>query len=204
MTDHLEILAHAISDVGYWRWWAAELPQVFQIEFGGVQLWNPPAAEGEPPCGIVALRFARPTSVAFLTLSDKLPSDWIKQFHDDALEPFDVSDDRFSFNNRDLTASLVQEAIKVNQFHGVAVDSEDFCSVQFRLSFAAGGAGLIVAGDTMDLHTSQGLVKIDQVEEMSARWWTYWKEYWRLKRAGTPLPRDYACEVTIPLKEGID
>jgi hypothetical protein len=190
--------------VGYWRWWAAELPHVFQVEFGGVQLWCPPATEGEPPCGVVALRFAQPISVVFLTLSDDLPDDWIQQFHDDELEPFDVSEERFSFNNDELPSSLLQEAIKVTQFHGAAVDTEDFREAKFRLCFAAESAGLIVAGNRMDLCTSQGLVPIEQVEEMSAKWWAYWKEYWKLKRSDNPLPRDYACEATIPLKASLD
>ena len=177
---------------------------MFQVEFGGVQLWCPPAAEGEPPCGIVAVRFAKPISVVFLTLSDDLHDNWIQQFHDDKLEPFDVSEEHFSFNDRELASSLLQEAVNVDHRHGVDADTEEFHKAKFRLSFAAGGAGLIVAGDTMELHTSRGLMQIDQVEEMSARWWAYWKEYWKLKRSDNPLPRDYACEVTIPLKGILD
>jgi hypothetical protein len=173
---------------------------VFQVEFGGVQLWCPPTAEGEPPSGVVALRFAEPVSVVFLALSKGLPDDWIQQLHDDALEPFDISEDRFAFNSDELPSGLLQEAIKVTQFHGAAVGTECFREAGFRLCFAAGGAGLIVAGNAMDLWTGQGLVPIEQVEEMSARWWAYWKEYWRLRRTGKPLPRDYACEVTIPIE----
>jgi hypothetical protein len=39
---------------------------------------------------------------------------------------------------------------------------------------------------------------------MSAKWWAYWKEYWKLRRTDKPLARDYACEVTIPIKGDID
>lgn len=56
MTDHLTTLEQAISDVGYWRWWADALPDVFQVEFGGVQLHFPPASPEEPPNDVVALR----------------------------------------------------------------------------------------------------------------------------------------------------
>jgi hypothetical protein len=199
MTDHLEILARAIPDVGYWRWWVAELPEVFQIEFGGVQLWCPPTAEGEPPCGIVALRFAEPVSVVFLTLSEDLPDDWIQRLHDDKLEPFDVSEGLLSFNDERLLSDVLQKAVKVDLFHGAAVDSEQFRRARFRLSFAAEGVGLVLAGDTMHLHTSAGLVQVHEVEEMSRKWWEYWKDYWRLRRTDQPLPKDYACEVTIPI-----
>jgi hypothetical protein len=44
-TDHLAVLANAISDVGYWSWWARERPDMFQLKFGGTQLYFPPQAK---------------------------------------------------------------------------------------------------------------------------------------------------------------
>src|SRR5215475_13507012 len=67
MNRWLDTLAEAISDVGYWQWWAENLPQHFQVEFGGTQLWNAPMAVGEPPSGQIALRFINPKSMSFLT-----------------------------------------------------------------------------------------------------------------------------------------
>src|SRR5262245_35039291 len=55
--DHLPALESAISDLGCWTWWAANLPSAFQVEFGGTQLWNPPSGEGQPPSSRIALRF---------------------------------------------------------------------------------------------------------------------------------------------------
>ncbi len=73
------ILEGAISDVGYWSWWAEELPKVFQVEFGGTQFWNPPSSSDAPPSGQIALRFNTPKFISFLTKEDSpesLPSDW--------------------------------------------------------------------------------------------------------------------------------
>jgi hypothetical protein len=42
MNEHLPVLESAISDVGYWTWWIAHLPDTFQVEFGATQLWSPP------------------------------------------------------------------------------------------------------------------------------------------------------------------
>lgn len=204
MTDSLETLAHAISDVGFWRWWVAELPNVFQIEFGGVQLWSPPTAEGKPPCGIVALRFTEPIAVAFLAFSKELPQNWIQQFHEDKLEPFSVSHKLFTFNSEILIADLLQQATNVTQFHGSVMDTEQVRRAKFTLSFAAGSVGLIVASNTMELYTSHGIVQIDEVETLNRKWWEYWKEYWRLRETDTPLPKNYACEVTIPAKGTLD
>ena len=103
-----------------------------------------------------------------------------------------------------MTSDLLQKAVKVTQFHGAAFDTERFHEAAFRLSFAAESAGLIVAGDTMGLHTSRGLVPVDEVEEMSRKWWVYWKEYWRRRGSDEPLPKDCACEVTIPIKGDLE
>jgi hypothetical protein len=58
--EHLKILESAISDVGCWTWWTTNLPEAFQVEFSGVQLWNPPNGEGKAPSGQIALRFRMP------------------------------------------------------------------------------------------------------------------------------------------------
>ncbi len=40
VNQHLPALESAISDVSFWTWWAANLPESFQLEFG-TQLWKP-------------------------------------------------------------------------------------------------------------------------------------------------------------------
>jgi hypothetical protein len=72
VNEHLTALESAISDVGHWTWWTANLPDTFQVEFNGTQLWNPPLGEGKPPSGQIALRFRKPRRVYFLTLSDSV------------------------------------------------------------------------------------------------------------------------------------
>ncbi len=201
MIENLEILSAAISDVGYWKWWVAKLPQAFQIEFGGVLLWSPPQEEGHPPGGIFALRFKEPVSVSFLDFSTDLPADWIQQFHDDKLEPFTVEYGSFGFNQETLISDLLKKAVKVTQFHGVEINSQEWVKAKLKLGFAAHEVGLIVAGDSVDLYTSRGSVSLDEVKEMSKKWWVYWQEYRRLRGTERALPYDYACEVIHPLVE---
>lgn len=64
---HIEVLEDAIGDVGRWLSWTDGLPDEFRVQFGGVQLWNPPAVDGGPPSGRVALIFQAPSLVAFIT-----------------------------------------------------------------------------------------------------------------------------------------
>jgi hypothetical protein len=142
-------------------------------------------------------------SVVFLTLSEGLSDDWIQQLHDDKRDPFNVCHDLFSFNNENLKSDMLQKAFKVTHFHGVDVDTDQFRKAKYRLGFVANSVGLIIAGDTMELFTSRGLVQVGEVEEMSGKWWEYWKAYWRLRNTDKPLPKDYACEVTWPLKGSI-
>jgi hypothetical protein len=71
--DHLDILADAISDVGYWRRWVADLPERVELEFGGVQLAATEIGIGLPrPITALSLRFLGPSSVAFIAN----PSEW--------------------------------------------------------------------------------------------------------------------------------
>ena len=70
-----------------------------------------------------------------------------------------------------------------------------------RLAFWAGALGLVVGAAKMEMYNFQGQVTPEQVPEMRARWWAYWKEYWRVWDTPHALPRDYACEVTIPAGE---
>lgn len=52
--DQLTLLADAIANVGYWTWWAQELPDVFQLEFAGTQLYLAlPASPDQPPSSLV-------------------------------------------------------------------------------------------------------------------------------------------------------
>lgn len=72
-SDPLDILEVGISDVGYWRRWVADLPEWVQLEFGGVQLATPRTDMSLPrPIQSLALRFIKPSSVAFIVNG----SDW--------------------------------------------------------------------------------------------------------------------------------
>jgi hypothetical protein len=156
--------------------------------------------EGGPPSGLLALGFAEPTSIGFLTFAKDLDDDWPQQLHDDRLGPFTITYGRFGFNDENLTSELLRQAVRVIQFHGVAVGAKRVRRARFRLSFAAQGVGLIVAADCMALANAHGPVQPGQVQGMSTAWWDYWKEYWRLRDTDAPMPKDYACEATIPLQ----
>jgi hypothetical protein len=70
----------------------------------------------------------------------------------------------------------------------------------YRLVFWCGNYGLAIAARSLRLVTHSGSVALDQVAEVNRQWWDYWRRYWAHKDTAEPLPHDYACEVTIPLK----
>ena len=200
MSDANTTIESAVSDVGYWRWWAEALPDAFQLEFGGVQLWSPPIQPGSPPSGIVALRFKSPSVVAFLTdeETDDVPSDWRQALHEDRIEPFTVHYDAFTLNSEELFTSICERC--VIEFIVGAQAELTSTEPAVKLAFRAGGVGLALRAESMTVITSAGELSPSQIIEASEAWWTYWREYWDRRDTDAPLPNDYACEVTIPLK----
>jgi hypothetical protein len=208
--DALDILKSAITDVGYWSWWDTRFFDVFQIEFGGVQLRGLPQKDGEPPPGQVALRFSEPESVSFLTRRADagskrsarpadLPQDWPDRLHKDAIKPFGLaSDDLFGFD-----ASAVEAAVAGAERIDTVLGPPPLevlapAAPQAMLAFWAGSAGIAILAASMQVLTHGGEMPLEQIPAAHERWWEYWREYWRRRGSANPLPRDYACEATIP------
>lgn len=198
MSEHLTILENAISDVGYWRWWAEKLPTAFQVEFGGVQLWNPPTEQDGPPSGVVALRFGNPTVIAFLTSpATDLPNDWRTALHEDRIDPFGVNHDALTLQSEELFRLVIADCTPEYVFGTEA----DLLSGEapVKLAFRAGAVGLAVRAQDLTVISSVGDMSPEQIQQASEKWWSYWREYWNRRESDAPLPKDYACEVTIPL-----
>jgi hypothetical protein len=203
MERHWEILERAISDVGYWTWWTQDFPKSFQVEFGGTQLWNPPKAPDKPPSGQLALRFIAPRSVSFLVRrgAGDLSGDWPELLHADALEPFTINHEHFALMRPEAAREVLTAAARVETRFGAAPTPEAIGEWPAVLAFFAGPAGLLVGAESLMAVSHAGEIRPEQIEPASERWWAYWKEYWRRRETASPLPRDYACEVTIPTGE---
>jgi hypothetical protein len=198
MNEHLPVLESAISDVGHWMWWTANLPDSFQVEFCGTQLWNPPLGEGKPPSGQIALRYCKPRLVYFLTLSDSVPSDWPDQLQRDELGSFGVDHEAFTLMSNELCSRIVANAKSISALVGEPGNTPLPAAGEALLGFAAGPVGLVVAAESMCVVNHHGELDQQAVLESNRRWWAYWREYWQRMETSDPLPHDYACEVTIP------
>ena len=126
------------------------------------------------------------------------PSDWPEQLRRDELEPFNIRHDAFTLSSGELCGKLLSKAVRVRAIvgeHGVSPRpiAEEAC-----IGIDAHSVGLVVAAESMQVLNMQGELDAQAVLSSHKKWWEYWKEYWKRKDAGRPLPRDYACEVTIP------
>jgi hypothetical protein len=199
LNEYLAALESAISDVGGWTWWTANLPDAFQVEFTGTQLWNPPSAEGKPPSGQIALRFRKPRLVYFLTLSTSVPEDWPDRLQRDELEPFGLIHDAFTLTSAELCGQLMSKATSVRALVGEFGATATPAAGEALIGFEAGPVGLVVAAESMGVFNHQGELDPQAVLANSQQWWAYWREYWQRKDTPDPMPQDYACEVTIPI-----
>lgn len=198
MSDYLAMLESAISDVGFWTWWTADLPGSFQVEFSGTQLWNPPRAEGAPPSSQIALRFRKPRLVLFLTMSGSMPEDWHEKLQRDEIEPFRIDYDAFTLTSTEVCARLVANAKAARSLVPDTASISMPAAQEAFLGFKAGSVGVVIASESVGVFNRIGELDQDAVLESGRRWWSYWREYWQRKHSSNPLPRDYACEVTIP------
>lgn len=199
MEQPLKILETAIADVGYWRWWTPELPDSVQLEFGGTQLWFPPTSPEQVTSGLVAIRLRKPLFVAFLTRKETgLPEDWPEEMHRDKYEPFTLGYDRFTVTSHDEAAAYLADAASVKPLVGAPSHLPKHKG-KALLAFWSGPVGFVGAAESMALFSMHGEVDPASVPELHTKWWSYWKEYWARKDTPNPMPKDYTCEVCIPV-----
>lgn len=194
--DALNILADAISDVGsWWCWYVGD--DMLQLEFCDVQLYDETKAENEThTTDVLAVRFYGHVFAVFLDdLNDK---NWHEHFRDDdsILYPVDTYD--MAFDDRIMAESLLNDyrnRVPVKDFKG----TETLVTAKHILCARCDEVGFIVGGDKIEIAGKKGKYSEKEIEPLSKKWWEYWKEYWRLRGTRDALPKDYACEVTIPV-----
>jgi hypothetical protein len=168
------------------------------VEFGGVQLWNPPLAEGKPPSGQIALRFRKPRLIYFLTLSESEPADWPDKLQRDEVDPFNVAHEQFTLTAPEQGVSLMSRAREVRPMLGTPGTTPLPGVGEVFACFDCHSVGLIVAASSMSVVAHHGELDESEVVAANRKWWEYWKDYWNLRDTDKALPRDFACEVTIP------
>jgi hypothetical protein len=57
---------------------------------------------------------------------------------------------------------------------------------------------VVIAADRMEIITHKGTVDPESLDDLSHKWWQYWREYWNRIDSENPMPKDRLCEITIP------
>ena len=61
--------------------------------------------------------------------------------------------------------------------------------------------GFTVGRDEIEIVGRKGKYTEEEIESLSRKWCEYWKGYWCLRGTRDALPKDFACEVTIPVNK---
>lgn len=199
----LSILGKAISDLGYWSWWATDLPKVIQIEFGRTQLYFPPKDSTLAPNTQLAIQFVNPKSISYLSRAEnsEVTQNWFNDLHNDKLEHPFCNDEEFTFTDFSKMTAIINRAKTINTIFGYNPSDNEFKNENYKLVFWADDYGFAVASEKMYLLTKEDYIELDQIPSLHSDWWAYWKKYWDLKNSENALPKDFACEITLPLKK---
>ena len=201
--DRFDILANAICDVGHWNWWAAELPAKMQLEFTATQLYFPPKADNQPPPSQIAIQFRNLKSVSFLSTRQNGLVDnqkWFDLLHNDKLEIPSCNFGEYTFTDEELMKKLLNQSKTIDTVHGYSPCDTQFFAEKHKLVFYAQDYGLSISADEILIFTADRDITLKEIPEINSQWWQYWRKYHDMLQTPTPLPKDFVCDVTIPLK----
>ena len=194
----LNILADAISEVGSWHWWFTRDDMV-QVQFCDITLYDETKPEKEPhTTDVLAVRFYGHSFAVFL---DNLDDDnWHQRLRDDdsVLYPVDTYD--LAFDDIKEAVSLMNDYMHKSVIKGFP-GLDTFAAAKHLLYARCGDVGFIVGGDELTVVGRNKRYTEEEIETASRKWWDYWREYWKSRGTKDAYPKDYACEITIPVGE---
>ena len=194
----LNILADAISDVGSWQWWYTT-DDMFQVEFCDVQLYDETKTEKEPhTTDVLAVRFY---GHAFAVFLDNLDEDnWYVRLYDDDSVIYPVETYDLVFDSREdaeLVMNDFKHILSIKDYDGM----ETLTSAKHLLCARCGKVGFVVGGDEIVIAGIKGIYTEEEIETAAGKWGDYWRAYWKVRGTKDAYPKDYACEITIPISE---
>ncbi len=192
----LNILADAISDVGAWEWWFTQ-DDMFQLEFCDVQLYDESKPEKEThTTDVLAVRFYGHSFAVFL---DDLDADnWHERLRDDDSLFYPVDTYDLAFDDLKKARLVLQDyknKIPVKDFSGL----ETLAAAKHLICARCDDVGFIVGGDEIEVVGKKGKYTEEEIETAARKWGEYWRTYWKLRGTKDAYPKDYACEITIPI-----
>ena len=113
------------------------------------------------------------------------------QFYRRTLEGFD------NIKEAELLLNDYKNIIPIKDYDGL----QKLSDAKHLLYGRCGDVGFVVGGDEIKKKKKKGQYTEEEIETASRKWWNYWKDYWKARGTKGAYPKDYACEITIPVKE---
>ena len=195
-TDTLNILADAISDVGSWHRWLIRGDMV-QVQFCDIMLYDENTSENEPhSTDVLAIRFSGNAFAVFL--DDLKEEKWYERLREDdsVIHPIDTYN--IAFDDRKEAERLLnayQHKRVIKDFAG----PKTLSAAKHLLCTGCDGVGFIVGGDEMEVVGRKGKCKEEGIETAYRKWCDYRRTYWKLRGTKDAYPKDYMCEISIPV-----
>lgn len=194
----LNTLADAISEVGSWYWWLTKDDMV-QLQFCDILLYDDETPEKEThTTDALAVRFHGKAFAVFLDNLDE--ENWHERLRDDASVAYYVDTYDMAFDDIKETEQLLNDykhKTAIKDFSG----SETLSTAKHLLYARCGDVGFVVGGDEIEVVGRRRKYTEEEIETAFEKWWDYWKAYWKLRGTKDAYPKDYACEITIPVNE---
>ena len=197
--EALNILADAISDAGAWQWWHIE-NDMLQLEFCDVQLYDESKAEKDThTTDVIAIRFFGNVFAVFLDdLTEDAVKPWYERFYDDEIPAFECDGYELEFDDPEYAREVYNEY--KNKTPKTAFDGlNTLIGANHLIAVKCGDTGVVAGGDRIEVVSKNASISEEDIERLSRKWWDYWEKYWRLRGTRDALPKDPACEVTIPV-----
>lgn len=194
----LNILADAISEVGAWLSWLIK-DDIVQAEFCDIMLYDESKPENDThTTDVLAVRFRDHTFAVFLDDLDE--TDWPELLRNDhnVLYPVDTYELGFDdIKEAELLLNDYKNRIPIKDFSG----PETLSAAEHLLYARCGNVGFIIGGDRIEVVGRNGKYSEEEIKTGSEKWWSYWKSYWKVRNTRDAYPKDYACEITIPVRD---
>ena len=194
----LNILADAISDVGSWHWWLTRDDMV-QVQFCDIMLYDENTSEKEPhSTDVLAVRFYGDAFAVFL---DNLNEEkWYERFHDNDSDIYPIDTYNMAFDDIKEAERLLND-YKHKTVIKDFVGSETLLTAKHLLYAGCDEVGFVVGGDEIEVVGRKGKFTEEEIETAYKKWWDYWRTYWKLRGTKDAYPKDYVCEISIPVRE---
>jgi hypothetical protein len=123
---------------------------------------------------------------------------WYKRLCEDDPVNYPIDAYNMSFDDAKEAGRLLKE-YKHKTVIKDFIDSETLLTAKHLLYAGCDDVGFIVGGDEIEVVGRNGKYTEEEIDNAYSKWCEYWRAYWKLRGTKDAYPKDYVCEITIPI-----